>query len=137
MSAALQTPDEVRSAAQWLSKAADAYNKRLRSEAAALSSGDVFARLQEEQRLRGIANQLFFQASQRTLSVAIDDQAALEATLASADARFASLARFEHVVELVADLLVLGGAIVSGKSSPILAALDEVRKDLAAGDRAA
>ncbi len=131
MSAALQTPDDVRHAAQMLSKAADAYNTRLKVEAATLASGEVFARLQEEQRLRGIANQLYFEASQRTLAEAVDDQSALESTLADADACFASFERFERVLELMADLLVLGGAIVSGKSSPILAALGEVRKDIA------
>ncbi len=137
MSAALQSADDVRTVAQLLSKSADAYNRRLKKEAARLSSGDVFARLQEEQRLRGVANQLYFEATQRTLAAALDDQSALEATLVAAEADFASIARFEHVLELMADLLVLGGAIVSGKSSPILAALDEVRRDLAAARRTA
>lgn len=129
---ALQTPDEVRAVAQLLSKAADAYNTRLKAEAATLSSGDVFARLQEEQRLRGIANQLYFEASRRTLAAAVDDQAALEATLADAASKFAEMERSAQVFELVADLLVLGGAIVSGKPTPILAALNEVRQDVAA-----
>ena len=133
MSAALQTPDEVRAVALALSHAADAYNKRLKAEAARLSSGEVFARLQEEQRLRGIANQLWFEASQRTLVAAVDDQASLESTLAEVEAGFGSMARFDAVLELIADLLVLGGAIVSGKVSPILAALDEVRRDVAQG----
>lgn len=129
---ALQTADDVRAAAQHLLAAADVYNRRLKVEAGQMSSGDVFARLQEEQRLRGIANQLFFEASQRTLAFALDDQAALIATLTTATGRLSSFAKFERVTALVSDLLVLGGAIVSGKLSPLVAALKEVRLDIAA-----
>lgn len=128
---ALQTADDVRSAAHLLSDSADAYNTRLKAEAGSLSSGEVFARLQEEQRLRGIANQLYFEASQRTLTDAIDDQAELETTLATAAGRFATIEKFEHVMDLMTDLLVLGGALISGKPSPLLAALKEVRQDVA------
>ena len=129
---ALQSADEVRTAAHLLSNSADAYNKRPKAQAANLSRGEVFARLQEEQRLRGIANQLYFEASQRTLSDAVDDQADLETTLGTASDRFATIEKFEHVMALMTDLLVLGGAIISGKASPLIAALKEVRKDVAA-----
>lgn len=127
---ALQTPAEIRTAAQLLTTSADAYNTRLKAQAPHLTSGEVFARLGEEQRLRSIANQLYFEASKRTLSAAVDDQSALEATLASAGTAFAHIAHFEGVLELAADLLVLGGAIVSGKVPTIVAALAEVRKDI-------
>lgn len=128
---ALQTPEQVRAVAQLLSDAADAYNQRLKAEAARLSSGEVFARLQEEQRLRGVANQLFFEAAARTLESAVDAQSALEATLREASARLARFEHFAHVLQLVADLLVLGGAIVARKAPTVIAALKEVRKDLA------
>ncbi len=129
---ALRTADDVRAAAHQLTAAADAYDRRLKAEAGALSSGEIFGRLQEEQRLRGIANQLFFEASRRTLDFELDDQQALVDTLAQATQRLASFDKFEHVTSLVTDLLVLGGAIVSGKASPLLAALKEVRHDVAA-----
>lgn len=129
---ALQTADDVRAAARELIAAADAYDRRLKAQANQLSSGEVFARLQEEQRLRGVANQLFFEASRRTLALELDDQRALLGTLTLATERLASFDEFEQVTSLVTDLLVLGGAIVAGKASPLLAALNEVRQDVVA-----
>jgi len=137
MAAALQTEDDVRAIALMLSDAADAYNARLKIEAATLSSGEVFARLQEEQRLRGISNQLYFEAAQRTLDATLDDQAALAETLKHAQAQMAAFRKFALVLDLVADLLVLGGAILAGKPAPLLAALKEVRTDVASAAKAA
>lgn len=130
---ALQTADDLRRVAQLLSDTADAYNARLKTEAPHLDSGQVFARLNEEQRLRSIANQLHFEAAERTLSGGVDEQSQLESTLRQAQDKLNRFKQFATALDLFADLLVLGGAILAGKPKTILAALKEVRRDVKAG----
>lgn len=129
---ALDTPDKLRKVGMMLSDAADAYNQRLRAEAATLSDGERFARLQEEQMLRMKANQLFFEASKLTIADALNDQAELDEVLTKAQEKIAKFQKFQDSLDLVADLLSLGGAIISGRPSVIFAALKEVRNDVMA-----
>ena len=134
---ALQNPEYLRRVAALLSDCADAYNARLKAEAAALDSGAVYARLQEEQRLRGIANQLHFEAASRTLAEGAGQQQVLEEAIRQAGAKLAAFRSFARVVDLIGDLLALAGALVAGKPAPILAALREVRRDVRAANDAA
>jgi hypothetical protein len=128
----LDSTEKLRKLGMMLSDAADAFNQRLRAEAATLTNGERFARLQEEQMLRMKANQLFFEASRLTIQDALNDQAELEAVLTKAQTKIAQFQQFQDTLDLVADLLSLGGAIISGRPSVIFAALKEVRKDVMA-----
>lgn len=120
----------VQATAKLLSDVADAYNQRLKLEAPKLDGAEVYARLQEEQRLRSISNQLYFEAAQRVLDDAVDDQKQLEADLGKAKARLKKIEDWSQALDLVADLLVLAGALLARKPGPIVAALKEVREDI-------
>lgn len=120
----------VQATAKLLSDVADAYNQRLKLEAPKLDGAEVYARLQEEQRLRSISNQLYFEASQRVLDDAVDDQNQLEADLGKAKTRLKKIEDWSQALDLVADLLVLAGALLARKPGPIVAALKEVRDDI-------
>ncbi|GKS90138.1 hypothetical protein [Acidovorax sp. SUPP2539] len=120
----------VQATAKLLSDVADAYNKRLKLEAPKLDGAEVYARLQEEQRLRSISNQLYFEAAQRVLDDAVDDQKQLEGDLAKAKERLKKIEDWAQALDLIADLLVLAGALLARKPGPIVAALKEVRDDI-------
>jgi hypothetical protein len=132
-----QTPDQLRALAQRLADAADSYADRLRSEAANMTSDQIYPRLQEDQRLRGMANQLFFEASNHTISEALPGQTELDGTLTKAADKIKKFQRFENALEIVADLIALAGAVLAGKPGPVIAAIDEVAKDVAKADDAA
>lgn len=120
----------VQAVAKLFSELADAYNVRLKEEAPNLNGSEVYARLQEEQRLRSISNQLYFEAAERVLQDAVDDQQKLEGDLKKAKARLKKIEEWAAALDLVADLLVLAGALLARKPGPIVAALKEVRDDL-------
>jgi len=122
----------VQATAKLLSDVAEAYNERLKKEAPNLDGADVYARLQEEQRLRSISNQLYFEAAQRVLEESLDDQKALEVDLKKASERLKKIEDWAQALDLVADLLVLAGALLARKPGPIVAALKEVRDDIKA-----
>lgn len=126
----LYDPQAVQVVAQLLSEIADAYNERLKAEAPRLSQAEAYARLQEEQRLRSISNQLYFEAAQSVLDSGLDDQKKLESDLTKAKASLAKIQEWSKALDLVADVLVLAGALAARKPGPIVAALKEVRKDL-------
>lgn len=120
----------VQAVAKLFSEIADAYNIRLTKEAQNLNNSEIYARLQEEQRLRSISNQLYFEAADRVLQDAVDDQQRLEANLKKAESRLKKIDEWAAALDLMADLLVLAGALLARKPGPILAALNEVRDDL-------
>ncbi|RJP62869.1 MAG: hypothetical protein C4535_20365 [Comamonadaceae bacterium] len=123
----------VRAVAVLFSELADAYNARLKVEAPQLNSVEVYARLQEEQRMRSISNQLYFEAADRILNVAGESQAALEEVLKKSKRRLKKMEDWAAALDLIADLLVLAGAVLARKPGPILAALKEVRDDIKSG----
>lgn len=131
------TADQLRALGERLSDAADAFSARLKQESPELDSGQIYARLQEEQRLRGMANQLYFEASQLTIQQAVAGQKNLDDQLQLANAKIKSFHKFQNALDLVADLIALGGAVLAGKPSPIVAAIGEVAKDVQLPDDAA
>lgn len=120
----------VQAVATLFSELADTYNIRLKDEAPNLRGSEVYARLQEEQRLRSISNQLYFEAADRVLQGVVDDQDRLEGDLKKAKARLKKIEERAAALDLFADLLVLAGALLARKPAPIVAALKEVRDDL-------
>jgi hypothetical protein len=122
----------VQAVAKLFSDLADSYNERLKAEAPNMDGSEVYARLQEEQRLRSISNQLYFEAAERILAEAVDDQRQLEEDLDKAKTRLKKIQDWAAALDLVADLLVLAGALLARKPGPIVAALKEVREDIKA-----
>lgn len=129
---AMATAEQVQRVAALLSGIADAFNERLKTEAGKLTQGEVYARLQEEQRLRSFSNQLYFEAADLVLADAVADQQELEDRLGEAKAKLAKIQAWAAALDLVADVLVLAGALMARKPQPILAAFKEVKKDLKA-----
>ena len=129
-------PDAVvRAVAQQLSLAADHYNARLKTQAAAghLDSGSIYLRLQEEQRLRGMANQLWFESADLRLASAGGDLAALHDAVGIAAERIAAMQRDAAVLDVVADLLALAAALLSRKPQTVVVALEALRHDVTLG----
>src|SRR4051812_12873828 len=114
-SSAMATAEQVQRVAALLSEIADAFNERLKAESGKLAQGEVYARLQEEQRLRSISNQLYFEAANMVLADAVADQQDLEERLGEARARLAQIQAWAAALDLVADVLVLPGALIARK----------------------
>lgn len=126
----LQDVEAVKRVALLFSDLAGAYNERLKAEAPNLLQSEVYARLQEEQRLRSLSNQLYFEAAKRILADALDDQQKLEQNITKAEHTLKTIQSWQKVLDLVADVIVLAGSLVAGKPGPIIAALTEVREDI-------
>lgn len=123
------TADSLRSIANSLSDVAGAYNELLKKDPPS-NGGDVYARLQEETRLRSIANQLYFQASNLTLQDGDYSVQALQQSIDDAGAKLKELDDLKKGIEVMADVLVLGGAIMAKKAGPIISSLQELKSDL-------
>jgi hypothetical protein len=126
----MTTEGSVRAVATLLSELADAFADRLKQEAPNLTQGEIVARLQEDQRLRSLSNQLYYEAADMALAEAVDDENALTDTLQKAKGQLAQIKQWQSALELLADVLVLAGALAAGKPGPILSSLNEVRGDL-------
>lgn len=126
----MSTEESVRAVAQLLSDVADAFADRLKTEAPSLTQGEVMARLQEDQRLRSLANQLYFEASEMALAQVVDDERALSETLVEAKSKLAQIQQWQDALQLLADVLALAGALAAGKPGPIVSSLKEVRSEL-------
>jgi hypothetical protein len=125
------TSDEMRDVATQLSAVADAFNVRLKAEAKNLTQGEIMARLQEDQRLRSLSNQLYFEAADLDLSSVANDVAGLGDAVERAKDVLANIQQWQDALELMADILVLAGALAAEKPGPIVSAFKEVQADLA------
>ena len=129
----LTTPQELQKFAQGLSDCADAFNERIKAELTGgnISPEEAFLRLSKERLLREVANSLFLQAALKTINGLAESQANIDAAIGAAQAKIKSFQAFAKSLELVADLIALGTAVFAGKLPPIVAALSEVKTDLA------
>jgi hypothetical protein len=110
--------------------AADKYNVQLKAQASTMTMNEIFPLIQQELSLRQAANRLFFEAGQLEIEGAEEDIAKLNTAVADANLVLARLEELRAVLDLVADLLVLGTAVLAGKPGPIIAALKEIKKDV-------
>jgi hypothetical protein len=110
--------------------AADKYNVQLKAQASSMTMSEIFPLIQQELSLRQAANRLFFEAGQLEIESAEEDIAELTEAVAAASQVLERLNELRAVLDLVADLLVLGSAVLAGKRGPIVAALKEVKKDI-------
>lgn len=129
---ALAKADQLRAVATLLTQAADNYIAWLKESAPDLDSGEVYARLQEDFQLRSLSNQMYFEASNLTLSVAIAEQQELEKAIGDANAKLEAFQDYATTLDLVSDLIALAAAILTGKPNLIFAALKEVWSDVEA-----
>lgn len=123
--------EQYRTLGQKYSDAADAYNAQLKANAATLTMQEIFPLIQHEMALRQTANRMFFEASRLEIEAGKTDVAELNAAVAEANEALKRIDRLRDVLDLVADLLVLGSAVIAGKPGPVLAALREVKNDIA------
>ena len=124
--------EEYRRLGQKYSDAADTYNAHLKANASTLTMQQIFPLIQHEMSLRQTANRMFFEASRLEIEAGKTDVAELNAAVAEANEALKRIDRLRDVLDLVADLLVLGSAVIAGKPGPILAALQEVKSDVEA-----
>jgi len=129
---ALQTPDELRALAKCLTDSADAYDERLKRDVDSgnLSDQDVYARFSEERMLRDKAKLLYLNAATRTVQGLAEEQQKIEDSVGKANRIIKELQDFRKVLAVVAHLIGLAGAVVSGKPAMIVAALKALRDDI-------
>ena len=129
---ALSKKREVEDLADALVRSADAIHDRILKgiDKKELNQPQAHSLFQDETSLRVKANALYLEAVKltvRDLEVAQTDLIKVVDKAASRIKRIETIAAF---IDLVADLLVLAAAAYAAKPGPIVAALDEVRKDV-------
>jgi len=139
----LATPSRVEALADQLSACADQLHLRLKLEAediAALPDGaarvhrrtQLEAMLGNEQQLRQRANSLYLDAATPIVAGLGKSQSDVIALANAAAEKISKIALVGDAAGLVAGLLALAGGVASGQSAPVLAALDTIRRQLAA-----
>jgi hypothetical protein len=131
---ALKTPKEVEELADGLTESADALHKQLLKQIRKGSVNQAQAQMmfQDEAILRQKANGLYIDAVNCVVADLPTAQGKLVDLVAAANAKLKKMNDVEKIIDLVADLLVLAAAAYAAKPGPLLAALEEVRKDLKA-----
>ncbi|MDB5770347.1 MAG: hypothetical protein JWM42_721 [Burkholderia sp.] len=131
---ALKTPKEVEELADGLTESADALHKQLLKQIRKGSVNQAQAQMmfQDEAILRQKANGLYIDAVNCVVADLPTAQSKLVDLVAAANAKLKKMNDVEKIIDLVADLLVLAAAAYAAKPGPLLAALEEVRKDLKA-----
>lgn len=127
---ALQTEEELRALATGLSASADAFNEALKKAVAAhqVAPAEVFRHLGTEQSLRAIANELYFEATRRTIEGLDTASAELDEGLADAQAVIRRITTFKSALELFSGLVVFAAAVSAGKIPAVKTSFTELRK---------
>jgi hypothetical protein len=137
-SGALSTAADVEALADKLTACADALHERIMAEVRSYRGGPVPARAQdamralldEEQVLRQRANALYLDAAKYIVSKLGKPQQHLMALTADAAEKLKKITRIGDGVSLVARLLGVAGAVVTGQVAPILLSLEALKRQL-------
>jgi hypothetical protein len=115
----------VQQAADLLGAAADALRDRRRKdfEAGLVSADEAFRSVSEETTLREQSTKLFVRANTFVLKASQGDQSELESAISQANAAIARIAKFRDALKILAGLIALAGAIVSGQPKAIVGAI--------------
>jgi hypothetical protein len=129
---ALSKKREVEDLADALVRSADAIHERIINgiENNQVQPVQAYSLFQDETSLRVKANALYLEAVKLTVSDLEIAQANLIKVMDKATSRIKTIETIAGFVDLVADLLVLAAAAYAAKPGPIIAALDEVRRDV-------
>lgn len=130
---ALSKKAEVEALADALVRSADAIHDRIIKgiESRQLKQAQAYSLFQDETSLRVKANALYLEAVKLTVRDLDFAQADLIKVMDKATSQIKTIETITGFVDLVADLLVLAAAAYAAKPGPIIAALDEVRSDVA------
>jgi hypothetical protein len=129
---ALSKKREVEALADALVRSADAIHERIIKgiQRQQLKQAQAHSLFQDETSLRVKANALYLEAVKLTVGDLEIAQANLIKVMDKATSQIKTIVTIAGFVDLVADLLVVAAAAYAAKPGPIIAALDEVRKDV-------
>ncbi len=129
---ALENAKEIEELADFLTQCADCVHERLIKAVAAkeVNRVEAYAIFADEIGLRQRADSLYLEAAKcivRGLEIA---QKELIGVVGTANEAIRNIERTRAFIDLVADVLTLAAAACAAKPGPILAALEEVKKDI-------
>lgn len=129
---ALSTEQEVEELADALVGSADAIHQRILEgiENKELNQAKAQSLFQDETSLRVKVNALYLEAAKLVVKDLDKAQNQLISVVKRATTQIRTIEKMDAFIDLVADLLVLAASAYAAKPGPIVAALDEVRKDV-------
>jgi phage shock protein A len=129
---ALATQKQIELLAEKLTTCADALHERLMIAIrnGAISRPQAQALLQDEVLLRQQANGLYIDAANCVVQGLEESQKELIDVIGTAETRIRTFRKIASVIDVMADLLVLAAAVYSAKPGPIVAALNELKRDV-------
>jgi hypothetical protein len=129
---ALSNKQEVEELADALVVSADAVHERILQGIASKKLNQTKAQslFQDETSLRITANALYLEAAKLVIKNLDKPQNQLIRVVKKATVEIKKIEKIAAFIDLVADLLVLAAAAYAAKPGPIVAALDEVQKDV-------
>lgn len=129
---ALTRKEEVEALADALGASADAIHDRILEamEKKEINRAQAQSLFQDETSLRTKTNALYLESVKLTVKDLEIPQAELVSVIKDVSAEIKRIETISAFIDLVADLLVLAAAAYAAKPGPIVAAFNEVRKDL-------
>jgi hypothetical protein len=129
---ALETEKQIVELADRLTKSANAVHDHLMKAIKGKHIDQNMAQLifQDEVVLRQRANALYIDAANCVVTDLQQTQKSLLGVVDSANERINTIKTVTQLVDLIADLMVLAAAAYAAKAGPIVAALQEVKKDV-------
>lgn len=130
---ALATQQQVEALADEITECADLIHARLmqaikNKEIDQSTAQSIF---QDEVILRQRANSLYLNAAKCVIDGLAESQEEILNLIDTAKEKIKTISRIASFIDLIADLLVLAAAAYAAKPAPILAALKEVKADVA------
>lgn len=131
---ALATQQQVEALADEITECADSIHTRLmqaikNKEIDQSAAQSIF---QDETILRQRANSLYLDAAICVVEGLAETQEEMLGLIETANEKIKTISKIASLIDLIADLLVLAAAAYAAKPAPILAALKEVKADVAA-----
>lgn len=131
---ALATQQQVEEFADKITECADSIHARLmqaikHKEIEQSAAQSVF---QDEAILRQRANSLYLDAAKCVVDGLAEPQEEMLGLIETANKKIKTISKIASFIDLIADLLVLAAAAYAAKPAPLLAALKEVKEDVAA-----
>ncbi|KQC07760.1 MAG: hypothetical protein APR62_06060 [Smithella sp. SDB] len=131
---ALANQKQVEDFADIISECADSIHVRLMKAIKNKEIDQYTAQLifQDEAMLRQRANSLYIDAVNCIVDGLSQSQKSITELIDTAKGKIKTIKKIAGFIDFIADLLVLAAAAYAAKTAPILAALEEIRKDVEA-----
>ncbi|KUG24650.1 hypothetical protein ASZ90_005524 [hydrocarbon metagenome] len=129
---ALANQKQVEDIADKLSECADSIHVRLMKAIKNKEIDQYTAQLifQDEATMRQRANSLYIDAANCVVEGLFESQKSIISLIDAAKDKIKTIKKIAGFMDFIADLLVLVAAAYAAKPAPILAALEEIRKDV-------